>query len=90
MANEHPKRRATDREGAGDDFQACPRYERHELTEEQVEQLATRAAAKAITLAKADLYQGVGKTVIGGILWIIGICSIGLFILAAKMGWVKI
>jgi len=66
----------------------CPRYDKHELSAEQIDLIATTAARKAVELAKTDMYNGIGKTVVNYIFWIVGIASVGLFVFAVKMGWV--
>jgi hypothetical protein len=70
-------------------FSLCPKFALHELTEEQIDEITTNAAQKAIELAKKDLYQGVGKAVVGWIFWIVGVAAIGLLVLAVKFGWIK-
>jgi hypothetical protein len=72
-----------------DSFKMCPKFDLHELSEEQIDDITTKAAKKAIELAKADMYQGVGKAVVGWIFWIVGVGAVGLFVLAVKMGWIK-
>jgi len=70
-------------------FKMCPKFAVHELTEHQIEDITDRAARKAVALAKSDMYQGVGKVVIGWIFWIVGVGAVGLFALFVKLGWIK-
>lgn len=84
------KQRRTDDEELEESFERCPRFHvPHELTDEQIETIATNAAKKAVELAKKDLYQGVGKTVVGWSFYIIGAAAVGLFAVGVKMGWFK-
>lgn len=71
-------------------FKLCPRFHvPHELTDEQIDVIATNAAKKAVDMAKKDLYQGVGKTVVGWTFYIVGAATVGLFAIGVKMGWFK-
>jgi hypothetical protein len=81
------KRRANDAHES--EFSHCPRYDRHELSLEQIDELTTQAAIKAVNLAKENFYQGVGEQIINKIFWLIGLCAVGLLVAAIKMGWVK-
>lgn len=56
------------------DFESCPRFDKHELTEEQITEIAKRA----VILAKNDFYIDVGKSVTTKGLAIIGL---GIFVL---------
>lgn len=82
------RRRNTDDE-LEESFKYCPRYDKHELSKEQIDELTTAAAIKAVELAKKDLYQGVGKTIVGWSFYIIGAGAIGLFAIGVKLGWFK-
>jgi hypothetical protein len=68
-------------------FRYCPKFDLHELSEEQIEDIASKAAKKAVELAKTDMYQGVGKAVVGWVFYVIGAAAIGLFVLGVKLGW---
>jgi len=83
-----PQRRSTDTELEAN-FKFCPRYDKHELTDEQIDLIATNAATKAVLMAKKDFYQGVGETVINKLYWLVGAVAIGCLVLGIKMGWVK-
>lgn len=71
------------------DFDQCPRYDKHELNDDQIEAIAERAAQKALVLARDDIYKDVGHTVLSGIKWLVGIGSIAIFAWLVKMGWIK-
>lgn len=67
------------------DFQGCPHFNRYELTEAQVEELADLAAKKALALGKKELQQEIGegtinfgKTVLSKLLWCVGAAALAL------------
>lgn len=80
------RRRKIDIEG----FTECPRYEKHELSDEQIEEIAERAAKKAIKLAKADFYQDVGHTVVNKFYWLVGLIIAGSFLWLNSKGVIKL
>lgn len=47
------------------------------LTEEQIEVIAERAAEKAIGKMAEQAYLQVGKTVVGKLLWLVGLVVVG-------------
>ena len=57
-------------------FNACPRFDKHELTEAQMVEIAK----KAVILAKDEFYQDVGKSVLQKLLWLLGLSVVGLYI----------
>ena len=86
---ENLRRRKSDEE-LDASFEQCPRFHvPHELTDEQIDAIATNAAVKAVALAKNEMYQGVGKKVVGWMFYIIGAAAIGTFAVGVKMGWFK-
>jgi hypothetical protein len=52
------------------------RNEAH-LSEDQIEQIAERAAAKAVDKMRDDAFKAVGKTVIEKLFWIVGVLVLG-------------
>lgn len=48
------------------------------LTEEQMEEIADRAAEKAVAKMTGKMYQEVGKTVVGKFFWIVGLLAVGI------------
>lgn len=50
------------------------------LTEEQIEIIAEKAAEKAIEKLTSHVYQEVGKSVISKLFYIIGACALGGFL----------
>ena len=49
------------------------RREHVQLTEDQIDQIATRAATKAVEMMTASAYQEVGKRTVKGLLYIVGV-----------------
>lgn len=73
-----------------DSFSMCPRYDKHELSDDQIEEIAERAAEKAIDKAKADFYQDVGHTVINKFYWLVGAVIAGSFLWLNSKGFIKL
>jgi hypothetical protein len=70
-------------------FMSCPKYERHDLTNTQIEEITERAAVKAVQLAEDRMYKGVGKKVVGMLFYTVGVVSFGVFAYAVSKGWIK-
>lgn len=49
------------------------------LTHDQVEEIANRAADKAIEKITDQIYQQIGRGVLNKLLWIIGVVATGLY-----------
>ena len=58
------------------------------LTEAQIEDIAEKAAEKAIEKLTGDVYKAVGKSVVSKFLWIVGASAVGVWIWAKKNGLV--
>jgi tetrahydromethanopterin S-methyltransferase subunit G len=56
------------------------------LTEEQIEQIAQKAAEKAIEKLTSHVYQEVGRSVVSKIFYLVGACAIGLFLWLKSKG----
>ena len=56
------------------------------LDEAALEKIAEKAAEKAIKKLTAQVYQEVGKSVISKFVYIIGACSIGLYLWLKSKG----
>lgn len=50
------------------------------LTQDQIEEIASRAADKAIERITQHVYQQVGRSVINKLIWIIGAVSTGMYL----------
>lgn len=70
-------------------FISCPKYTAHDLTDEQIDKIAEKAAEKAIQLAKDEFYMDVGKSIVRKIFWFIGFISFVLFVWAVKKGLIS-
>ena len=67
-------------------FHQCPKFDRYELTEDQMERLASKAASKALALGKAELKQELGEstiafgaTIVKRFFYIVGAIALALF-----------
>lgn len=58
------------------DFDACPRYDKHELSDEQIAQIAEAAAVRAVQIARDKFYQDVGKSVVSKWFIFIGLATV--------------
>jgi 3-methyladenine DNA glycosylase Tag len=54
------------------------RSEAH-LTDEQLEQIAEKAATKAVKKMTDEAFKAVGKTVVTKLFWIVGVVTVALF-----------
>ena len=59
------------------------------LTEDQIEQIAERAAAKAVERVTRGVYLAVGKTIVQKSLYLIGVAAVAFLIWSAQRGWLK-
>lgn len=87
--HENLKRRQMDRE-LEEMFTQCPRYDKHELTDAQIEQIAEKAAKKAMIYAKSEFYQDVGHAVVNKFYWLVGAVVAGSFVWLASKGLIKL
>jgi hypothetical protein len=58
-----------------------------QLTDDQIEQIATKAAEKAVSMMTNQLYQEVGKSVVNKFLWVVGVAAVALAAWAKGKGW---
>jgi len=71
------------------EFEQCPLYDKHELDEGQIEQIAERAAKRAVELAKEDLFKDVGHSVFRVMYYLVGVAAVALFVWLVKIGAIK-
>jgi hypothetical protein len=57
-----------------------------DLTEAQIEEIAEKAAQKAINKLTNHVYQEVGKSVVSKLFYIVGACSIGVYLWLKSKG----
>lgn len=56
------------------------------LSEEQIEMIAEKAAAKAIEKLTSHVYQEVGKSVASKLFYIVGACALGVWLWLKSKG----
>ena len=59
------------------------------LSEEQIEDIAERAAERAVQKMKAAAYQGIGQAIVSKMLWLTGIAAVWLYWWLLKNGFIK-
>lgn len=57
------------------------------LTEDQIEDIAEKAADKAIKKLTDHIYQEVGKSVIRKFVYIVGVMTVGAYVFGHQKGW---
>jgi hypothetical protein len=57
-----------------------------ELNEKQIEEIAEKAAQKAIEKLTSHIYQEVGKSIVSKLFYIIGACSLGVYLWLKSKG----
>lgn len=67
-------------------FEACPKYDRHELSEEQIIEIAK----KAVQLAKEESDMEVGRLTKKGLRYVAGTLLIGLYVWAVQQGLIEV
>lgn len=60
------------------------------LSETQIEEIAERAANKAVNKITSEAYQAIGKTVVSKFIWIVGVLSTAALLFATSKGWIKL
>lgn len=56
------------------------------LSEEQIEMIAEKAAEKAIEKLTSHVYQEVGKSVVSKLFYIVGACALGIWLWLKSKG----
>ena len=64
----------------------CPSPECPLLDETAIEKIAERAAEKAVEKLTNHVYQEVGKSVVSKFVYIVGACSVGLYLWMKSKG----
>lgn len=72
-----------------DEYRGPERRREAHITDEQIEEIAKKAATMAVQQFTDEMYKSVGKTVVSKALTLIGIVAIGLYTLAVAKGWIK-
>lgn len=60
-----------------------------QLSDEQLEEIAERAAEKAIAKVTQDLYTSIGKAVLTKVIWSVGVAWVALIIWLNAKGFIK-
>jgi hypothetical protein len=60
-------------------FALCPRYDKHELSDEQIKDIAEAAAIKAVSIARENFYKDVGESVVSKWFIFIGIGTVAMY-----------
>jgi len=60
-------------------FSMCPRYDKHELSGEQIEQIVEKAAKRGVEMAREDFYKGVGESVVSKWFIFIGMGTVAMY-----------
>lgn len=71
-------------------YDRCPKYEYHALTVDQVEEITTLAAKKAVELAKVEAYIVTGSFVITKMGYLVGFIITGVALYLLKIGVIDI
>ena len=73
------KRRTSDHEQRESEFTSCPRYDKHELSADQIEQIVEKAAKRGVEMARQDFYKGVGESVVSKWFIFIGMATVAFY-----------
>lgn len=63
-----------------------PERRANPLSDEQIEDIAEKAAEKAIEKLTGDVYKAVGKSVVQKMVWILGAITVGGYLYLKKVG----
>ena len=66
-------------------FERCPKFDKHELSEDQI----TAIAKKAVLLAREEFYQEVGKSVTNKFFILIGMAAVAIIAALVRYGYIK-
>jgi len=64
----------------------CPRYNKQELSEEQIVRIAEDAAQRAVAIARDNFYKDVGKSLVSKWFVLIGLGTVAAYAWARKVG----
>lgn len=67
-------------------FEECPKFQKHELTRDQILEIAK----EAVILAKNEFAKDLGYSVIDKIAWIVGLSVAALFTYLVKIGKIEL
>ena len=75
-----------DRRELDESFRSCPRYDKHELSEDQIAQIAESAAIRAVKIARDNFYKDVGQSVVSKWFILIGMGTVALYAFLRSRG----
>ena len=67
-------------------FHNCPKYEKHELTTDQIKAITFEAAKLAVEMVKAEAITATGTFVITKLGYLVGVISLGLLLYLNRLG----
>lgn len=73
----------------GPDYDGPERRRAPHLTDAQLDDIAERAATRAVKKMTDDAYKAVGKSVLDKLLWLIGLLVVAGYLWAQSKGLVK-
>ncbi len=59
------------------------------MTDTEMDQLAEKAADKAVAKITANFYQEIGESVVKKVTFLIGVIVVGLYVFGQQHGWWK-
>jgi hypothetical protein len=62
-----------------DEFSPCPKWDKHELSDSQIKDIAEMAALRAVEIARENFYKDVGKAVVSKWLIAIGVFTVATY-----------
>jgi hypothetical protein len=66
------------------DYAQCPKFDRHELSEDQIIEIAK----KAVALAREEFYQEVGKSVTSKFFVLVGLATMATMVWLTRKGYI--
>lgn len=65
------------------------RFNAHRLTDEQIDEIAEKAATKALSKITDLAYREVGKSVMSKLFYVTGVIAVAAFLYLQSHGWIK-
>jgi hypothetical protein len=66
------------------DYERCPKFDKHELSEDQIVEIAK----KAVALAREEFYQEVGKSVTSKFFVLVGLAAMATMVWLTRKGYI--
>lgn len=71
------------------DYTGPDRRRKAFLSEEQIEEIAERAADRAVQKMRSAALQEVGRWTLNKLMWILTVAGVGLYLWMLKNGWIE-